>query len=81
MKVIRSLYRDSAKDQFEMEIVGEGIDDEFNEPCYLCKFLPKWQNQFQNGYGIHQIRKCLIGEDNLYTIIDREDYYEQLSLF
>lgn len=76
--VIRSTYRDSAKEQFEMEVVGEGIDSQFHEPCYLCKFLPKWQNEFQDGCGIHEIRKSLIGA--LYKIV-KEKKYEQLTLF
>ena len=76
--IIRSTYRDGACNQFEMEIVGEGIDKDFHEPCYLCKFLPKWQPIFQDGYGIHEIRKSLIGV--LYEIIDKTRH-EQLTLF
>ena len=76
--IIRSTYREGAKNQFEMQVIGEGIDKDFHEPCYLCRFLPKWQPIFQDGYGIHEIRKSLIGA--LYEIV-KEDRYEQLTLF
>ena len=76
--IIRSCYHEYKSEEFEMEVVGEGIDDDFNEPCYLCKFLPKWQDKMQNGYGIHKIRKSLIG--SIYEIKKGESV-EQLSLW
>lgn len=76
--IIRSCYRDGASNQFEMEIVGEGIDSDFGEPCYFVKFLPKWQPIFQDGYGTHEIRKSLIG--SLYELVE-EERHEQLTLF
>ena len=76
--IIRSTYHEYKSEEFEMEVVGEGIDDDFQEPCYLCKFLPKYQDQFQNGYGIHKIRKSLVG--SIYAI-KKGKSVEQLSLF
>lgn len=75
--IIRSTYRDSAKEQFEMEIVGECINEN-SEECYLVRLLPKWQNQFQEKDEITELRKCLIGA--IYEIVS-EERHEQLSLF
>lgn len=73
--IIRSNYRDSAKEQFEMLVVGE------TETEYLVQILPKWQSEFQEGDSIHPLRKCLVGDsDNLYSIKE-EKTIEQLSLF
>ena len=72
--IIRSNYRDSAKEQFEMLVVGE-TDTE-----YLVQMLPKWQSEFQEGDSITTLRKCLVGDsDNLYSI-KQEKTIEQLSL-
>ena len=76
--IIRSTYRDSAKEQFEMEVVGESVDSEFHEPCYLVRLLPKWQDQFQEKDTITELRKSLIG--SLYEIV-KEERHEQLLLF
>ena len=45
-QIIRSCYRDTEKDQFEMEILGETT--ETGEPAYFVRLLPQWQKEFQN---------------------------------
>ena len=78
--IIRSNYRDSAKEQFEMLVLGE-TTDENGEECYLVQMLPKWQPLFQEGDKIDKLRKCLVGDsENLYSIKE-EETIEQLSLF
>lgn len=74
MTIIRSTYRDTQKDQFEMEIMGE------DEENYLVRLLPKWQNQFQEKDNITKLRKCLIG--SIYELVEiKKPRYEQLLLF
>lgn len=73
--IIRSNYRESKAEQFEMLVVGE------TETEYLVQMLPKWQSKFQEGDSIHTLRKCLVGDsDKLYSI-KQETTVEQLSLF
>lgn len=75
MRVIESTYRDSKKDQFQLEVLGE-----FSKH-YVVRLLPKWQNQFQEGKGIHTLRKCLVGSDTLYKFVSKDKGFEQLTLF
>ena len=80
-QIIRSCYRDTEKDQFEMEILGETT--ETGEPAYFVRLLPQWQKEFQNGNKITKLRKSLIGNDNkhIYKYVIRKPKYEQLKLF
>ena len=79
--IIRSNYRDGAKNQFEMEVLGETINNN-GEECYLVKLLPKWQSEFQEKDSITELRKCLVGDsEELYSIVDNQPRYEQLTLF
>lgn len=74
---IRSTYRDSEKDQFEAEIVGNGED--MGEPAYVCLLLPQYRDQFQNGHETFKIRKRLVGEDGIYRLVKMKPV--QLTLF
>lgn len=83
----RSKYRDSKAEQFEFDIVGECIDESFNEPAYKCLLLKKYQNQFRDGNKIFTLRKKLFGGE-LYEIVasgkeenDDVEIYIQLNLF
>lgn len=78
MKIIRSCYRDTEKDQFEMEILGETTD--MGESAWLVRLMPEYQNQFQEGNKITKLRKSLI-DNELYKYIERKPKYEQLTLF
>lgn len=79
MKILRSTYRDNEKDQFEMEILEEGINKD-GEPVYICKFLPKYQNTFEKGNKTREIRKKLVGKNNIYELKEKI-IYEQIKLF
>lgn len=83
----RSKYRDYKAEQFEFDIVGECIDESFNEPAYKCLLLKKYQDKFQNGDKIFILRKNLFSGE-LYEIVtpgkeenDIEESYIQLNLF
>ena len=73
--IIRSNYRDSVKEQFEMLVVGE------TETEYLVQLLPQWQKQFQEKDSIATLRKCLVGNSESLYSIKQEKTIEQLSLF
>ena len=75
--IIRSLYRDRAKDQFEFEVLGEATD--MGEPAYVCRLLPQYRSEFREGDKTFLLRKCMI-KIGLYEIVkDRKP--EQLTLF
>lgn len=71
--LIRSCYRKPYAKEFLLEVVGETDTD------YLVRFLPEFQNEFQEGSSIHELPKYLILPD-MYEIVD-DTYYEQLTLF
>ena len=79
MKKLRSLYRDSEKQQFECEILNE------NENDYFVRLLPEWRDQFQDGDKITTIPKRVVTtnkeESNLYLLIDDEKEDCQLTIF
>ena len=76
--IIRSTYKDTAKEQFEMEVIGEG--EEMGQPAYICMLLPKWRDEYQKGHEPFKLRKCLIGA--IYEIVkEKKVRYEQLRLF
>ena len=78
--VIRSNYRESASEQFEMLVLGETIDEN-GEECYIVQLLPKYQSQFQEGDKLDKLRKKLVGDsENLYSI-KQVKTVEQLNLF
>lgn len=69
--IIRSCYRGSKAEQFEMEVLGETTD--MGEEAYFVRLLPKYQKQFQEGNKITKLRKCLIGKDKLYEYVDKKN--------
>ena len=42
-QIIRSCYRNSEAEQFELEILGETTD--MGEPAYFVRILPKWKKE------------------------------------
>lgn len=74
MKTIRSCYRDSEKEQFELEILGETNEE------YIVRLLPSYQKQFQERDRIHKLRKILV-DGQLYKLVNHTPKYEQLTLF
>ena len=78
--LIRSCYRDTKADQFEMEILGETTDR--GEPAWFVRLLPKYQSHFQEGDKITKLRKSMVDGEELYEYINEPSQrYEQLTLF
>lgn len=76
---IRSLYRDGGeKNQFEMEVLGETIDN--GQECYIVLLLPQYQKHFKDGDKTFHLRKCMVDGRELYRLVN-ERRYEQLRLF
>lgn len=73
MVILRSNYHEYDKEEFEMEVVGETTTE------FQVRLLPQYQEKFQEGSKITTIRKCLVGDDGIYKLIEKS--YIQMSLF
>lgn len=63
-----------------MEILGETTD--MNEPAWLVRLLPPYQDKFQEGNKITKLRKSMVDGKELYEYVERKEVRcEQLSLF